>query len=157
MHQTLNISQGCRPERICMTNVTHKHSTPHWEQEVSHLVKLDCHFHKLVALYAVLTATTHFFPDCCTPRRARGCEGPFNAACGFNSSSYFFSALINCFLGTLTYSKTHETWHKNQSCGHLTYFIDFTSGRGQTAPQRPLEVLKNSWKISGFTDSYEIW
>ncbi len=24
------------------------------------------------------------FPDCGAPQRARGCEGPFNAACGFN-------------------------------------------------------------------------
>ncbi len=29
-------------------------------------------------------AERSFFPDCGTPRRARGCEGPFNAACGFN-------------------------------------------------------------------------
>ncbi len=154
MHQTLNISQGCRPERICMMNFTHKHSTPHWEQEGSHLAKLDCHFHKLVVLYAVLTATTHFLPDCGTPRRARGCEGPFNAACGFN---YYYFAPIFAILRTLPCSKTHETLHKNQSCDHLTYFMGFTSGRGQTAPQRPLEMFKNSWKISGLTDWYEIW
>ncbi len=29
--------------------------------------------------------------------------------------------------------------------------------RGQMAPQRPLEMTKNPWKISGSTDSYEIW
>ncbi len=156
MHQTLNIWRGCRPERICMMIFTHRRSAPYWDQDVSLLVKLDYHSQELVALYTLLTATTCFSPDSCTPRKAWGCEGPFNAACGFNYYS-FFSALINCFLGTLTYSKTHETWHKNQSCGHLTYFIGFTSGRGQTAPQRPLEVLKNSWKISGLTDSYEIW
>ncbi len=37
----------------------------------------------------MLTASTHFFPDCNTPQRARGCEGPFNAACGFNYYYYF--------------------------------------------------------------------
>ncbi len=144
MHQTLNISQGCRPEHICMTNFTHKQSTPHWEQEVSHLVKLDCHFHKLVALYAVLTASTRFFPDCSTPRRARGCEGPFNAACGFNYYYYYYFAPIFAIFRALLCSKTHENWPKNQSCDHLTYFIGFASGRGQMAPQRPLYMFKNS-------------
>ena len=71
MNHTFNISQGCQPERICMTNFTYRHSTPHWEQEVSHLVKLNCHFHKLVELYAVLTATTRFFPDGRGGARAR--------------------------------------------------------------------------------------
>ncbi len=142
MHQTLSISQGCRPERICMTIFTHRHSTPYWDQEVSPSVKLDRHFHKLILLYAVPTITTCFFPDCSTPRRAQGCEGPFNAACGFNY--YYYAAHINWILRPFPCTKSHEIWHKNQSCDLLTYFIDFASGRGQMAPQRPLEIFKNS-------------
>ncbi len=125
MHQILNISQGCRPERICMTISTHRHSAPNWDQEVSHLVKLDRHFHKFVPLYAVLTALTCIFPNCGSPRRARRSEGPFIAACGFNY--YYFSGQFFAILRALPCSKTHETWHKNQSCDHLTYFIAFTS------------------------------
>ncbi len=48
-------------------------------------------------------------------------------------------------------SKAYEVWHK------FTYFIGFATGRGQMAPQRPLEMVKNAEKISGLTDSYEIW
>ncbi len=58
--------------------------------------------------------------------------------------SYYYFTHINGFLMTLTYSKTHQTLHKNQSCDHLTYFMDFASGRGLMAPQRPLEIFKNS-------------
>ncbi len=74
MHQTLNILQGCQPEHICMTIYTHRHSAPHWEQEVSLLVKLDYHFHEFGVLYTALIATTCFFPDCGTPRQALVCE-----------------------------------------------------------------------------------
>ncbi len=44
-----------------------------------------------------------------------------------------------------------ELWHK------FTYFNSFASGHGQMAPQRPLEMVKNSGKISDLTDEDEIW
>ena len=47
-------------------------------------------------------------------------------------------------------SKAYKVWHK------FTYFIGFASGRGQMAPQRPLEMVKNSGKISGLTEEDEI-
>ncbi len=135
----------CPSEETDMPTTAHAHCAPYWEQEGSLLVKLY-HFHKLVALYAVLTATTCYFPNCDPPRRARVCEGPFNTACSFNSrnSYYYFSGQFFAILRALPCSKTHETWQKNQSCDHLTYFIAFANGRGQTAPQRPLETIKNS-------------
>ncbi len=155
MHQTLNIWQGCRPERICMTMFTHRHSVPYCDWQISVLVKLVYLFQELVALYTLLTATTCFIPDCGSPRRARGCEGPFNAACGFNY--YYFCGKTKGFLRPWTYSIPHQTLHKNQSRWKIWYFIVFATGRGQMAPQRPLEVVKNSCKISGLTDSHEIW
>ncbi len=99
MHQTLNISQGCQPEHICMTNFPHRHSAPYWEQEVNLLVKLDCHFLVVVVSHTVRSVTTCFFPDCGTPRWVRVCEGPLNAACSFNFICYYrlMAILIDCY------------------------------------------------------------
>ncbi len=88
MHHTLNISQGCRPEGICMTIFTSRRNAPYWDQEVSPSVELDRHFHKFVPLDVVLFALTCILPDCNTPRRVRRSEGPFIAACGFNLCCY---------------------------------------------------------------------
>ncbi len=115
MHQTLNISQGFLPECICMTIFTHRHSAPYGDQEVSPSVKLDRHFHKLVWLYAVLTAPTCIFPDCGTPRRARRCEGPFNAACSFN----FVLFSVQCFFCLFIFLSTLSVWKTSSACLRL--------------------------------------
>ena len=70
---------------------------------------------------------------------------------------YYFCGKTKGFLRPWTFSTPHQTLHKNQSRWKIWYFIVFATGRGPTAPQRPLEVVKNSCKISGLTDSHEIW
>ncbi len=111
LSEILNVCSDCPSEETDIPTTAHRHSAPYWEQEVSHLVKLDYHFHELVVLYTVLTATTCFFPDCSTPRRARVHQGSiFRVVLSSPGKQYKHTSISQCGCGGVWESSRGFGW-----------------------------------------------